>query len=234
MRSVVLFTVLFFAGPDAFAQITQHSGWLFYTGAKKLGAKFGVQADLNLRSGDGWNYLRQFIIRPGVTFQAAPNRTLAAGLTLANTQMDPDLKAANPDRKEIGAWLQFIRFHRPKRITGFHRFRLEPRFNELANGDLVFNQRFRYLARYIFPLQKGVGAFAKGPFAALQQETFFAIQNRTRLNLNFLDQNRLLGGLGYRYSPKGDIELAYVRQSINGTGANTTNNIVQVGVYNRF
>ena len=73
-----------------------------------------------------------------------------------------------------------------------NRFRLEQRFIERQIDD-IFSQRLRYFARLIVPLAKKEAAFSKGVFAALQNEIFFNIQNKDKLNNSVFDQNRAYG-----------------------------------------
>ena len=83
-------------------------------------------------------------------------------------------------------------------------------------------------------MQKEEGAFTKGMFAALQNETFFNLQNKDQLNGSFFDQNRVYIAAGYRFSKKVDIEAGYLKQSVNGRTNNTNNNVGQLAIYTRF
>jgi len=138
-----------------------------------------------------------------------------------------------------------------------HRLRLEQRFlprHHVEGNDLVRDghrsaHRLRYFFRGIVPLSSqqdqttaaaGSGpvrsaVFAKGFFAAVQNEIFFNIGDKSAVNGKLFDQNRVLLAGGYRLSKQFDVELGYMNQYISGAGSASTNNhIVQLATYLRL
>jgi hypothetical protein len=110
-----------------------------------------------------------------------------------------------------------------------------------VNGELqkqgdFFNARLRYFIRSIIPLKKGPGAFGKGMFAALQNEIFCNVANLDKVNGYVFDQNRAYAAIGYRISPKMDIETGYMNQYTKSSASkeNTANHILQLAFYTRL
>ena len=70
--------------------------------------------------------------------------------------------------------------------------------NELKNDGSVYANRFRYFIRNILPFQQQK-TFAKGMFAALQNEVFVNIGNTANVPMaNFLTRTGFTWRLGYR------------------------------------
>lgn len=218
---------------NAFSQtVQQNSGWLFILNSTKFNDKWGAHLDVQLRSADRWDGLRNFLLRPGVTYYINKNSNATLGYLLANTYLKSD-GLANNTLTEHRIWEQYVLMHKIQALNVQHRFRLEQRFLEINQED-VFAQRLRYFFRFVLPVGHKQEAFTKGPFVALQNELFFNVQNKSKLNNNFFDQNRAYGAVGYRFSKSFDLEAGYMNQALKGTTNNTMNNIVQLAVYTRF
>ncbi|CAM4017499.1 Protein of unknown function [Pedobacter westerhofensis] len=233
--SVFFFVVVFLTGGRLLAQ-TQHqsTGWLFLLNNTKISKKWGTYLDMQLRSADKWDNVRNFLFRPGITYYANGKNELTLGYLLNQTYTHTD---GPLDRvlSEHRIWEQYVYKHKAARtVIAAHRFRLEHRFIERAGKEELFAQRFRYFARFIIPLEKGVQSFEKGAFVALQNELFFNIQHKDELNHKFFDQNRAYAAAGYRFSKKLDIEAGYLNQAVKGLNNNTVNNVVQLAVYTKF
>ncbi|GAB3423252.1 DUF2490 domain-containing protein [Niabella aquatica] len=211
----------------------EQTGWLFFLNSTKLNNKWGIHLDLQVRSHDHWNGLRNVLVRPGITYYIKPNQNATIGYLLTPT-FTKAYGSANTTITEHRIWEQYIVSH--KAFTGSlsHRFRLEQRFIEKSNNNRAFAQRFRYFFRHVQPLAKTEGTFVKGPFAALQNEIFFNIQNKETTNNRFLDQNRSYLAAGYRFSQKLDIEAGYMNVFGKGAVTDNINNVAQLAVYTRF
>lgn len=222
-----------------FAQtVNQNSGWFMFVNSTKFNDKWGMHFDLQLRSEDKWDGLRNLLVRPGVTYYINKNSNATLGYLFTQTYLPNDILVGAAPMKntltEHRVWQQYIYNHQPwKNAALSHRFRLEQRFIERQTDDL-FSQRLRYFFRLVQPLQKQEAGFTKGMFVALQNELFFNIQNNDDLNGSVFDQNRAYLAAGYRFSKKMDIEAGYLNQAINGRTSNTVNNVIQLAVYTRF
>jgi len=227
-----------------FAQtVNQNTGWFMFVNSTKFNDKWGMHFDLQLRSEDKWDGLRNLLVRPGVTYYINKNSNATLGYLFTQTYLPEMYPVFAPGTTpytpkftltEHRIWQQYIYNHQPwKNAVLSHRFRLEQRFIERQTDDL-FSQRLRYFFRLVQPLQKQDAGFTKGMFVALQNELFFNIQNNDDLNGSAFDQNRAYLAAGYRFSKKMDIEAGYLNQAINRKTSNTINNVVQLAVYTRF
>jgi len=233
MKHFTFTFLLFLFVLNGFSQnVNQNSGWFLFLNSTKLNEKWGLHLDVQLRTADDWDGIRNFLFRPGITYYINKNSNATAGYLLTNTYLKSE-GAANHALTEHRIWEQYVYTHRIKPIYAQHRFRLEQRFAETAGGD-VFSQRLRYFVRFVLPLSDAKTPFVEGPFVALQNELFFNVQNKDKLNGKLFDQNRAYGAAGYRFSKRFDIEAGYLNQFINGRSTNTTNNAIQLALYIRF
>ncbi|MBB2146768.1 DUF2490 domain-containing protein [Pedobacter sp. LMG 31464] len=234
MKKLALSLLLFMAIGTISAQTNiQNSGWLGLFNSTKFNEKWGFAFDAQFRSSDNWEYVRNVLIRPGITYYINNKNNVTAGY-LYTTTYNKLVGTSNNTLTEHRAWEQYVLSHKLRSSFVSHRFRLEQRFIEQANGDEIFAQRFRYFVRLIQPLQGNVDVFNEGAFVALQNEVFFNIQNKEKLNNSLFDQNRFYIAGGYRFSKKVDIEAGYLNQYTNGIARNTSNRVAQLALYTRF
>lgn len=227
----LLFVALF--GALGFSQLSaqtvqQNTGWFALFNATKFNSKWGLALDIQVRSADDWAYVRNTLFRPGLTYYINDRNNVTAGYALITT----DNKVNTLLEHRI--WEQYILTHKISSVFAMHRFRLEQRFIETNGPDDTFSQRFRYFFRFIQPLQKQEGGFSKGAFVALQNEIFFNLQNKDKLNGSFFDQNRAYLAAGYRFSKKIDAEIGYLNQTQKAASNTVMNNVIQLALYTRF
>ena len=232
----ILFSALMLivmAAGKLYAQ-TQHqnSGWFMFLNNTKFNDKWGLQFDVQLRSGDDWGYVRNTLVRPALQYFINDKNNVALGYLWQTTDMHQIGSSQNLFH-EHRIFEQYIYSHKIKSVFASHRFRVEQRFIG-RSGEDVFSQRFRYFVRLIQPLQKTQPTFTKGPFVALQNEVFLNLQNKDKINNSVFDQNRLYLAAGYRFSKQFDLEAGYMNQASKGLTNNTVNNIIQLAVYTRF
>ncbi|WP_237028614.1 DUF2490 domain-containing protein [Pedobacter steynii] len=218
----------------AIAQVQhQNTGWLFLLNNNKINKKWGTHLDIQLRSSDQFSQLRNLMFRPGLTYFINDKSDVTLGYLLNETFVDQvgrkDLRLT-----EHRIWQQYIYKHKISTVNISHRFRLEQRFMEQNGAEDLFAQRFRYFFRTILPLAKGKQNFDQGFFAALQNELFFNVQQKDKLNGHFFDQNRAYLAGGYRFSKKLDLEAGYLNQTVKGAGSNSMNHAIQLALYTRF
>lgn len=230
-KTFILFLILSSA-TLAKAQTNQQSGWFYWLGSFKLKDKFSAHFDLQLRSADDWEQIQTLILRPGLTYNFNSKQNATLGYALIGTFLK--VEGGNANRTEHRIWQQFIQTHKISKAFATHRFRLEQRFIEGSGQSNLFSQRLRYFARFVVPLVKYDGTFARGPYLALQNEAFFHLQNKDKLNGSFFDQNRAYVAAGIRLSKKVDLEAGYLNQYSKGIAANTTNNVIQLGILSRL
>ncbi|MFT4153429.1 DUF2490 domain-containing protein [Parafilimonas sp.] len=227
----IVISFFLFKAPAA-QTISENTGWLAWFNTYKFSKRFGLTSDVQVRSADNRDYVRHVLIRPGLTFYINSKSNATAGYAFIghyNRLPDP----AKNTLVENRIWEQYIYNMKLSQVSLQHRFRLEQRFIE-RQADQIFSQRLRYFARLIVPIAKQEAAFAKGFFAAVQNEIFFNIQNKEMLNGKLFDQNRVYGAVGYRFNAKFDMDAGYLNQYIKGASANTSNNAIQLAFYTRF
>lgn len=234
MHIKILVFLLITALPLAsFAQTRyEQTGWAAWFNNTKLNDKWGLYFDVQARTHDNWDGIKSVLVRPGVNYFIKPNQTATIGYLYTPTFPAPEITDGKT-LTEHRIWEQYTISHKVFTGSLSHRFRLEQRFIERPAEDL-FSQRFRYFFRDVQPLVKVNDGFKKGPFIALQNELFFNIQNKQKLNGSVFDQNRAYVALGYRASTKLDIEAGYLNQFIKGASNNTINSAVQLALYTRF
>jgi hypothetical protein len=224
-------------------QQVQESGWLASFNTIRLSAKTSLHAELQLRSTSNFAAVQTILPRIGINWMVGKNEILTAGYAYIPNRVTVQGKSGL--LAEHRFWQQLIiNQSLSKRIGIQHRFRLEERFipeGAVENGELqkqgsFFNARLRYFLRSIVPLKKGPGAFGKGMFAALQNEIFCNIANLDKVNGYVFDQNRAYVAIGYRISPKMDIETGYMNQYTKRKTSqpNTVNHILQLAFYTRL
>lgn len=210
---------------------SQFSGWLASFNTIKTGKKTSIHADVQWRSSDEWKHTQTLLLRSGLNIHLNKHFTVTGGFAyIQNRRTVNNISGYAPEHR---VWEQLLYNHKFKTISVSHRIRLEQRFmaktlitnNELKNDGSVYANRLRYFIRNVLPLQQQK-SFSRGLFAALQNEVFVNMGNKTNVNGKFFDQNRLYLALGYRLSPSFDLETGYLNQYINGRKSSFTNNHV--------
>ncbi|MGE7773652.1 DUF2490 domain-containing protein [Chitinophaga sp. NPDC101104] len=220
---------------------SQFTGWFANFSTFRIpDTKFSIHFDGQLRSSDEWETLQTFILRPGINYHVRKNMVLTAGYALVGNRTLGDFFA------EHRIWEQFIVNHN---VGGFmplqHRFRVEQRFiptvrahtGEPEKVETNVSHRVRYFVRGLLPFS-GQAGFKKGMFGALQNEIFINFANTRYANSHAFDQNRAYGAIGYRFSPKFDMEAGYLHHyTMRFNGQSTSfvnNNVIQVATYVRL
>ncbi len=237
--SLALF-ILLFAHQMSAQTNHENSGWFMLLNSTKFNEKWGLHFDAQFRSGDDLGFVKNVLIRPGLTYFTGKNSNVTVGYLLNQTYFKGEVTRLDgigdfkDPLNEHRIWEQFIVNDKMSTIFATHRFRLEQRFIENNGSPDVFAQRFRYFFRLVQPLQKKQEKFIEGPFVALQNEIFLNLQNKQKVNGSFFDQNRAYLAAGYRFSTKVDIEVGYLNQMQKGKQINTLNNVAQIALYTRF
>lgn len=222
---------------------SQFSGWFANFSTFRIpGSKFSVHFDGQLRSSDNWETLQTYIVRPGVNYHVRKNMMITAGYANVGN------KAFGQFFSEHRIWEQFIVTHTIGKFMPLqHRFRVEQRFIPtivpLADGshpqkvETNVSHRARYFLRGLLPFNGDAG-FRKGFFGAVQNEIFLNFANTEYANSHGFDQNRAYLALGYRFSPKFDVEAGYLyHYTLRFNGMNTfgvNNNVIQLATYLRL
>lgn len=245
MKNTVVVLLLFLNLLTLTAQTRKDfTGWGAVFASYKLNEKFSIHFDAQLRSSDEWQKLQTVLVRPGINYHINSKNIATIGYAFIDNQRTVSgITGWVPEHR---LWQQYIyrqAFTLDGRNTALqHRLRLEERFvgtavaegNELVRNDFEFALRLRYFARMVMPFQK-TDNFTKGAFVAFQEEVLFNIQNNDKVtNGKVFDQNRGYVALGWRFSPKFDLEAGYMNQYVLGRSLDVSNSIIQVAGYVRL
>lgn len=235
LKPVSLFIASFLLLASLAMAQSQTSGWAGYvTSFQSDKSHWGFVFDGQLRSSDQFEYLQQFVLRPGVSYKLNDKFTGAVGYAYVSNRVVIDGETDRID--EHRAWEQMIFKHKIGRVSMSHRLRVEQRWISTlaAPDDYQAQQRFRYFLRGVIPFTNQE-KFTKGFYAAVQDEVMFNYVNKEVTNNSFFDQNRAYAGLGYRFNSKFDLETGYMNQLVmQRNGGSFTNNIIQLSFYSRF
>ena len=212
--------------------IHENTGWFGWANSYRFSGNWGLHFDMQVRSADDWEYIRNVVLRPGITyfFDAKNSATLGYAYAVAYNRLPEPSKNTLTENR---IWEQYIYATKFGQVSLQNRFRLEQRFIERQTNN-VFAQRLRYFVRAIIPLSKQKSSFNMGFYAAVQNEIFLNVQNKQNINNSLFDQNRIFGAIGYRFNPMIDLEAGYMNQYIKGMTMNVSNNIIQLALYTRF
>jgi hypothetical protein len=218
----------------------QCAGWLANQTAIGISKKWGVLTGFNVRSNDKWVHFQTIGVRVALVYNIKKNVSIAAGIEQNyNRKIIGDAAGYFNDRI---IWKHLLITHHIQRLNILHRLRLEERFiSNLAveNGKLRkdghnFAERLRYLVRASHPL-KSKKEFKRGGYLAFAEELMLNFGDKSFVNGRLFDQNRIYGGVGYRFSSKADMEIGYLRQYIVSRDGNTyNNNVVQLSTFLRL
>lgn len=212
------------------SSLDQQLGWGAWFNSTKLSDRWTLLSDVQLRSSDGWEDVRNLIGRAGASYAITPSLSLAAGYAYIDT-----FTPAAPTRTEHRSWQQLVLQQKPAGLALTHRLRLEQRFIERASGDDLYSDRLRYFLRLQVPLASNGGQpFVRGTYLAFQNEVFLHLTAGSRLNGQRFDQNRAYAALGLRLNPTLDVEAGYLNQHLKGRSRDTDNHVVQLALYTRF
>ncbi len=236
---VGLFILLNGIASSAKAQ-QQSAGWLANQTTVGISKKWGILTGFNVRSNDKWVRFQTIGARVAVVYYIKKHVSAAAGIEQNyNRKIMGDVTGYFNDRI---LWNHLLITHRIRLLNILHRIRLEERFiSKLAvqNGKLRkegnnFAERLRYLFRVSHPLSNKKD-FIKGAYLAFADELMLNLGDRSFVNGRLFDQNRIYGGVGYRFSSKTDMEMGYLRQYILTRDGNTyNNNVLQLSTFLRL
>src|SRR6202000_366244 len=107
------------------AQTQEFSGWGAWFHTQKFSEHWGMMFDAQFRSADDWAYLKNPLIRPGVSYYFKKHKIATVGYLYTGTHKVTDTE--NTFRREQRIWEQYIYTHKIQRTSVMHRFRLEQR-----------------------------------------------------------------------------------------------------------
>jgi hypothetical protein len=237
MKKLSLFIVLCLIGISSVKSQTHQlqSSWLMWVHNHSLSPKNSINLDFQVRSNEQFDGIKNFLIRPSFNHSINKNLSATLGYSYFNTQVN-GIENQKSSLSENMIWEQFSTHHKINNINVIGRLRLEQRFIEQQSSN-IFTQRLRFFIRTVLPITKSEPKdFNKGAYIALQEEVFFNVQNKNKLNTHFYDQNRISINFGYKFNSKLNLEAGYLHQSIYrrlGT-SNVSNQIFQIVLFTKL
>jgi len=229
MKKYLLLVVLFTGLQTAvFAQV-QNTGWFFLTHTQKVSDKFDVLADVQLRSADRFDFTQTLLLRGALSYNIKKH-AVALGYAYKGDWTHEDGERTYSPENRI--YQQYLYDFKAGKVELNARFRLEQRFVK-EDGEVDFSQRARAFLSAQIPLVADTG-FTKGLYTGIQNELFFNVQNKDKVNNSVFDQNRSFVSLGYRFSKKIDTEFGYMYWYQKEMDKNTKTNVWQLMITTKF
>ena len=185
--------------------------WFAYNNQTRFSDKWGLWADLHLRTKDDFvDDLSVGIARVGLMYYLNDNTKLTAGYAYVNFFPDGNRKVSQPEHRP---WQQIQWHTKYPRLRLMQWLRLEERFRRkvLSTGELGEGHNFNWRTRYNFFLATPIG---KKPFAP---RTFsFVLNDEVHINFgkeivnNTFDQNRFFAGFSYHTTATDNIQFGYM------------------------
>ena len=211
----------FLAVNTSLAQVKESNNniWLHYFGKNRITEKFSFSFEATMRYANGVSEKQQYFIRPSVDYQFTKKFMGSVGFSHYNTY-----SYGNPAMNKISIpenhfWIQGTFVHNSGQLKITHRLRDEFRYVGVpamqSNGDLEidhydYRNRMRYMLLFNYPLIKREDATKL--FALFGDEVFVNIGSNA--GKTFLNQNRLIGGVGYNFDKNHQMQLSYIHQNI--------------------
>jgi len=207
--------------------------WFGYFNQTRLSKRWGVWADLQLRTKENYfDNFSQSIIRPGITYYLSDQTKLTVGYAYISHY--PADNHANITQPEHRIWQQIQWHNRYPKLRLMQWFRLEERYrhnilnnNELASG-YTFNWRIRYNFFLNFPLSPK--AFAPGTFSMVLNDEVH-VNFGKNIVYNYFDQNRFFLGASYHVNAHDNIQFGYMNVFQQLASGNAYKNINGVRLF---
>jgi hypothetical protein len=221
-------------------KITTHYNktWVAYFNQTRLSNKWGIWADVHLRTKDDFvDGVAQSIVRVGLMYYLADATKLSAGYAYINDFPGDNHK--NISAYEHRPWQQ-LQWHTK---YGKHRMaqyiRLEERYrrkikndDELADG-YNFNFRVRYNILYEIPFVKAAGE--PGNWSFVLNDELHVNFGKQVVN-NYFDQNRFFGGFKYQLNKQSNLQFGYMNwfQQLAAGNRYRNSNVIRVFFFQNF
>jgi hypothetical protein len=214
--------------------LTTGGMWFSYTGIHPISEHWRWQIDGSLRQTDGPSKPSQRLLRTALLRVLNSTTRVGAGYAFTRTLPPADF-VADPQLAWEQRTYEQIDLKAPSGpIVLDNRYRLEQRWGERVGTGAEAGEHlgWTYSNRARIALKAtaapGGGPPRDGkPYAFVSDEVFLNFGENVRFNL--IDQNRLIGGLGFRFSKMLSAELSYLNQTVvrsNGTDEERHNILV--------
>lgn len=199
---------------------TNENIWLHYLGKNRFNEKLSFTIEATMRYANTFNEKQQYFVRPSVDYQFTKSFSGSIGFSHYNTY-----SYGNPAMNKISIpenhlWFQGTYIQNSGDFKFTHRLRDELRYVGVAKTDPVskeidinhyeYRNRLRYMFLINYPITKVDGNTKM--FALVGDEVFVNLGSNA--GKTFLNQNRIIGGVGYNINKQNQIQLSYIHQNI--------------------
>ena len=193
--------------------------WFHYFGKNMISDKLSFSFEATMRYANGFSEKQQYFVRPSVDYQFTKQFMATIGYSHYNTYSYGNPAMNRTNIPEDHGWIQGTFVHNKNDLRITHRLRDEFRFVGIANqnnegsfsiDDYDYRNRLRYMILFNHPLVKKEESTKL--FAVFGNEIFLNIGSNA--GKTFLNQNRIIGGLGYNFDKNHQIQLNYIHQHI--------------------
>lgn len=197
--------------------------WFHLVNKDMITKKLSVSFEATMRYANGFSEKQQWFIRPSVDYQLTKKFMGSIGYSHYNTYSYGDPAMNKTEIPEDHVWIQGTYVETCGDFKFTHRLRDENRFvgvakkNNNGNYDIDhydYRNRLRYMFIVNYPLIKKEEKTKL--FSILGDEVFMNIGSNA--GKTFLNQNRLIGGLGYNFDSNHQIQLSYIHQNVWNLG----------------
>jgi hypothetical protein len=180
-------------------------GWFMYFGDHPLGgSRWGVHVEGQFRRHDVIAKWQQFLVRPGINYQAAKSVMLTAGYAYARSNVYSEYAAPAPVSHEHRIWEQASIRYRTGKLAWSTRLRFENRFVGTDSG-YRYENRFRAMQQARIPV-------AERRYVTAYNEFWTYV--KPYVSNSAFDQNRVYAAAGFELTPTLRLETGYMNQTL--------------------
>lgn len=177
--------------------------WFTYANEFKFSNKISVNSDIGYRVKNNFENRSVFLIRSTIAFTPSKHIQLGGGLSYFQTYTG---KSAS--RYEYRIQQEFNHLATIKKIKLRQRFRLEERIFDYPNNATVdFQFRYRFMSQALIPIAK----FGDKQLSFSIADEFM-LKSKILASDKRMDQNRILFGPVFKFSPSLEAKIIYISQ----------------------
>ena len=210
--------------------------WISHLGDHRFSEHWSFHTEAHIRQAEMGVMPQQLLIRPAINFHLNQDVMFTVGYSYYYNYR----YGAHPIK--VGTWennvfeqMQFT--SRIGKVTLQNRFRLEQRFIAALKADTTatsgytfdkytYQSRFRVRLMATLPLGKHAKVEPKSWFLCVYDELFLNFGDNARLD--FLNQNRISGLVGYQFNKQGNVQVGYLLQTLQRPGAASGADLVEM------
>jgi len=203
---------------SAQTKTTNNDVWFHYVGKNMLTKKLSFTLEATMRYANGVSEKQQYFVRPSFDYQFTKKFNGSIGYSHYNTYVYGSPALNKTDIPEDHVWIQGTFVHSKGKFKFTHRLRDENRFvgipvkngTDYSIDHYEYRNRLRYMFLMNYTLTKKDDKVKL--FGIVGNEAFFNLGSNA--GKTFLNQNRIISGLGYNIDKNQQIQLSYIHQNI--------------------